>query len=281
MAAAAPQVRYRRVGAELQLLRKQSGMSAQEVATAVPGMNLMKLSRYENAAVQLKPEVVKSLLDFYKCAPGLAEVLLEGLRDTGRPGWVAGYGDLNPLHQDLIRLEETAVSCRSYEVSYIPGLLQTRRYARSIIASGSHRGASVEARVEVRINRQSVLTREDDPLKLWTVIHESALTMKAPDNIMDDQLDRLIQWSELGNITIQVMPALAPPHAGQNGPFTLLEFPHRDLDLVLLSDMISSRWVEKPTEVEAYRVAFDQIMATALGLEDSLSLIREKRDQLK
>ncbi|MEU8919477.1 helix-turn-helix transcriptional regulator [Kitasatospora sp. NPDC048545] len=281
MAATVPRVRYRRAAAELQKLRKESGKSAQEVAVAVPGMNLMKLSRYENAAVALKPEVVKALLDFYECAPDLAEVVLEGLRDTGRPGWVAGYGDLNPLHQDLIRLEETAVSCRSYEVSYIPGLLQTRRYAHSIIASGSHKGSSVDARVEVRINRQGVLTREENPLKLWTVIHESALTMKAPDNIMEDQLDRLIQWSQRDNITIQVMPLKAPPHPGQNGPFTMLEFPLRALDLVLLSDMISSRWVEDPQEVETYRSAFDEIMANALGLEDSLTLIREKRELLK
>jgi hypothetical protein len=66
-----------------------------------------------------------------------------------------------------------------------------------------------------------------------------------------------------------------------NGAFALLEFQQRDLDLVLLSDMLGSRWVEKAAEVEIYRAAFDEIMATALGLDDSLSLIREKREQLK
>ncbi|GAA2084638.1 helix-turn-helix transcriptional regulator [Kitasatospora saccharophila] len=279
--AAAPQVRYRRAAVELQRLRKERGESASDVVAAIAGMNLVKLSRYENAQVQLKPDVVKALLDHYECDPALAEVLLEGLRDNGRPGWVAGYGDLNPLHQDLIRLEETAVGNRSYEQSYIPGLLQTRRYAHAIIASGVHQTPSVEERVEVRINRQAVLTRATNPLKLWAVIHESALSMKVSDGVMEDQLDRLIQWSALPNITIQIMPAMAPPHPGMSGPFTLLEFPHRDLDLVLLSDMISSRWVEKAAEVETFRTAFDEIMATALGLDDSLKLIREKREQLK
>jgi hypothetical protein len=66
-----------------------------------------------------------------------------------------------------------------------------------------------------------------------------------------------------------------------SGPFTILEFPHRDLDLVLLSDMINSSWVEKADHVEIFRTSFDEIMATALDLDESLNLIRVKRDQLK
>ncbi|MFJ4093975.1 Scr1 family TA system antitoxin-like transcriptional regulator [Kitasatospora sp. NPDC089913] len=86
---------------------------------------------------------------------------------------------------------------------------------------------------------------------------------------------------DLPLFSIQIMPALAPPHPGMSGPFTLLEFRQRDLDLVLLSDMLASNWVEKPEHVDLYRAAFDEIMATALSLGESLNIIREKRDQLK
>ncbi|MFD0398588.1 helix-turn-helix domain-containing protein [Kitasatospora sp. NPDC127121] len=281
MAVAVPAVRYRRIAAELRRLRELKNLSAEEVAAQVDGVNLVKLSRYENARVQLKPDVVQKLLDFYECDPELKEVLVEILRDRHRPGWVAGLEQLNPLYHDLIRLEETAIGNKSYESAYIPGLLQTRRYAHAIISSGVFKTPSVEARVDVRINRQSVLTRAENPLKLWAVIHESALTMKAAEGVMADQLDKLIQWSGLPNISIQVMPAFAPPHPGMNGPFTLLEFRQRDLDLALLSDMLASNWVEKPEHVDVYRTAFGEIMATALGLDESLNVIREKRDQLK
>ncbi|GAA1405562.1 helix-turn-helix transcriptional regulator [Kitasatospora putterlickiae] len=281
MAIAVPAVRYRRIAAELRRLRELRNLSAEEVATQVEGVNLVKLSRYENARVQLKPDVVRKLLDFYECEAELKEVLVEILRDKHRPGWAAGFDQLNSLYHDLIRLEETAIGNKSYESSYIPGLLQTRRYAHAIISSGIFTTPSVEARVDVRINRQSVLTRTEAPLKLWAVIHESALTMRAPDGVMVDQLDKLIQWSDLPNVSIQIMPAYAPPHPGMSGPFTLLEFRQRDLDLVLLSDMLASNWVESPGHVDLYRTAFDEIMATALSLGESLNVIREKRDQLK
>ncbi|MFE2727610.1 helix-turn-helix domain-containing protein [Kitasatospora sp. NPDC059327] len=281
MAVAVPAVRYRRIAAELRRLRELKGLSAEEVAAQVDGVNLVKLSRYENARVQLKPEVVRALLDFYECDAELKEVLVEILKDKRRPGWMAGYEQLNPLYTDLIRLEETAAGMKSYEAAYIPGLLQTRQYAHAIIASGVIKKPSVEERVDVRINRQSVLTRAESPLKLWAVIHESALSMGASEGVMIDQLDKLLQFSRLPNVNIQVMSAMAPPHPGMTGPFSLLEFRQRDLDLVLQSGLLGGNWVEDPDHVDIYRAAFDEIMATALDLDQSLSLITEKREKLK
>ncbi|MEV7781880.1 helix-turn-helix transcriptional regulator [Kitasatospora sp. NPDC088351] len=281
MAVAVPAVRYRRIAAELRRLRELKNLSAEEVAAQVDGVNLVKLSRYENARVQLKPDVVRSLLDFYQCDDELKEVLVEILRDKRRPGWVAGFEQLNPLYTDLIRLEETAAGIKSYESAYIPGLLQTRNYAHAIISSGVIKKPSVEERVDVRINRQSVLTRADNPLKLWAVIHESALTMGTAQGVMLDQLDKLLHFSRLPNVSIQIMSAMAPPHPGMTGPFSLLEFRQRDLDLVLLSGMFGGNWVEDPDHVDIYRGAFDEIMATALDLDQSLNLITEKRDKLK
>ncbi|WP_371481177.1 helix-turn-helix domain-containing protein [Kitasatospora sp. NBC_00315] len=279
--AAVPAVRYRRIAGELRKLRELKGLSAEEVVAGVGGINLVKLSRYENARVQLKPEVVRALLDFYGCDEELKEVLVEILKEKRRPGWVAGYDQLNPLYTDLIRLEETAISNKSYEVSFIPGLFQTRGYAHAIISMGVIKTSSVEERVEVRLARQSVLTRAENPLKVWAVIHESALSMGAGEGVMADQLDKLIHLSRYPNVKIQIMPMVAPPNPGMSGPFALLEFRQRDLDLVLLSGMLGGNWVEDPDHVDVYRAAFDEIIATALDLDQSLGLIKEKREQLK
>ncbi|WP_181970541.1 Scr1 family TA system antitoxin-like transcriptional regulator [Kitasatospora xanthocidica] len=45
--------------------------------------------------------------------------------------------------------------------------------------------------------------------------------------------------------------------------------------------MLSSDWVEDPGQVDIYRAAFDEIMATALSLDESRNLIAQKRETLK
>ncbi|MEV7937724.1 Scr1 family TA system antitoxin-like transcriptional regulator [Kitasatospora sp. NPDC088264] len=99
--------------------------------------------------------------------------------------------------------------------------------------------------------------------------------------VMAGQLDKPLRFSLVPNIRIQIMPAMAPPHPGMTGPFALLEFRQRDLDLVLLNGMLSSDWVEDPDQVDVYRAAFDEIMATALSLDESRNLITQKRDTFK
>ncbi|MDH6134036.1 transcriptional regulator with XRE-family HTH domain [Kitasatospora sp. MAA4] len=279
-----PTVRHRRVALELRRMREEAGLSAEDVASRIPAMNLPKLSRYENARVaNPKPDVVEGLLDLYGCEPELKTVLLEITREKNRRGWWQGYRDaLNPLYTDLIGLEATALSIKAYEASYIPGLFQTRAYAETIIAKSPTNSASrVPAMVDVRIARQAVLTRAEDPLKMWAVIHESALSPNVGERVMAEQLDKLAGLSRHPNIQIQIMEASAPPHPGMSGAFTLLEFPQRNLDIVLTSGMITSDWVEEVEHVDIYRAGFNEIMAAALNLDDSLGLIVEKRDTIK
>ncbi|MDH6112402.1 transcriptional regulator with XRE-family HTH domain [Kitasatospora sp. MAP12-15] len=278
-----PTVRHRRIAAELRRLREEKDLSAEEVISRLPGMNLPKLSRYENARVaNPKAEVVEALLDLYGCDGDLKTTLLEIAREKGRRGWWQGYRDaLNPLYTDLITLEASAVGIKSYEASFIPGLFQTRAYAQAIFSKLSPNLAGIPAMVDVRIARQAVLTRTENPLAMWSVIHESALSTNVGHGVMVDQLDRLISLSSSPNINVQIMDSSAPPHPGMNGAFTLLEFPTRALDVVLTPSHVASEWVEDPGRVEVYRVGFNEIIATALNLDDSLGLIIEKRDKIK
>ncbi|MFF0409679.1 helix-turn-helix domain-containing protein [Kitasatospora sp. NPDC004745] len=276
-----PTVRQRRIAGDLRRLREKSGMSAEQVVSKLPDLlNLPKLSRYENARSAVRPEIVEKLLDLYECDEGLREVLLEIARQKDQRGWWRGYSDtINPLYTDLISMESQAVEIKSFELAFIPGLLQTPDYAAAIITKLSAVTTGVDAMVDVRIARQRVLTRLENPVKLCAVIHESALAISAGDGVMREQLNRLAKLSRLPNIQIQVMPANARPNPGFNGAFTLLEFPQRALDIVLTSGMIRSSWVEDPTEVDTYRGGFHEIMAAALNVDDSLDFT-QKRDEL-
>ncbi|KJS61890.1 helix-turn-helix transcriptional regulator [Streptomyces rubellomurinus] len=277
-------VRRRRLGGVLRKLREERKLTAEVVADAT-GMSQAKLTRIETAHTAAKVEDVNKLLDYYGCddeeyRAGLISITKEG----SKRGWWLSYRDvINSTATDLILLEADATTYRTYESAFIPGLFQTPDYARIVIDRlRISSGGSVEDLVQVRMARQSILTRPN-PLQVWAVIHEAALCTNANrPEIMVPQLDRLLTLSRLPNINIQVMPTGAAIHAGMSGAFTLMGFPQRqDLDVVLVEGLLSGMWVEDPADVEIYRAKFQEITAEAMSVDSSLAFITAQRDKIK
>jgi transcriptional regulator with XRE-family HTH domain len=59
-----------------------------------------------------------------------------------------------------VDIERDATALRSYELAYLPGLLQTEEYARALLQSG--RG-DVDSKVAARMERQEILKRDGPP----------------------------------------------------------------------------------------------------------------------
>src|SRR5689334_4515745 len=68
-----------------------------------------------------------------------------------------------------------------YQMQFVPGLLQTRDYARSVIRIGNRHTPEdeIDRKVRVRMERQRLLTDRQPP-KVWMVLDEAALR-RAPD----------------------------------------------------------------------------------------------------
>ncbi|MED7947619.1 helix-turn-helix transcriptional regulator [Streptomyces sp. BE20] len=283
--ATGPTVRRRQLGAELRRRREEAGLSHDEVSETLTGMSQPKLSRIENGRGATKVDDVKKLLALYKCEDNdLISALVDLARNGAHRGmWWQSYGvHIGQVLGDLISLEASAASVRTYESAFIPGLLQTPAYAREIIKKLNMRpDVNVEALVDVRVARQGALTRAE-PLTLWAVIHEAAIRSGVGGpKVMAEQLGRLTDRAVQPNINIQVMPIGAPAHHGMGGAFTILGFPQRqDLDVALVESTLSNLWVEGASEVEQYAAKFDAIRADALGLDDSLAIITEQRDKV-
>ncbi|WP_316520038.1 helix-turn-helix domain-containing protein [Kitasatospora brasiliensis] len=277
-------VRRRRLGGVLRKLREERKLTAEVVAEAT-GMSQAKLTRIETAHTAAKIEDVNRLLDFYGCDDeDYRAGLIAITKDGSKRGWWLSYRDvINSTATDLILLESDAATYRTYEPAFIPGLFQTPEYARIVIGRLRVRsGGSVEDLVQVRMARQSILTRPN-PVQVRAVIHEAALRANAdrPD-VMAPQLDRLLTLSSLPTIDIQVMPVGAAVHPGMTGAFALMGFPQRtDLDVVLVEGLLSSLWVEDPADVELYRTKFREITAEALPVDSSLAFITAQRDRIK
>lgn len=283
---AEPTVRTRRLGKELLRLREASGLKLDDV-TARTGMPGSKVSRIEKARLGVRSDDLDSLLDLYSVDDGeRRDVLHAFARDGRKRGWWQTYRDIiSPAYADLISLETDAVNMRSYQSTLIPGLLQTAAYARATIAAINMTStpAEVDALVEVRMARQSVLSRPQ-PLELWAVIHEAALRPRIRGNtaLMKEQLQWLLDKQELPHVSVQVLPLDAPPHVGLSGSFAVLGFPETsDLDVVLVESLTSSLYVEDPAEVSRCGSAFEHLRAAALPLDESADLIARTKDSIQ
>ncbi|MEV8310769.1 helix-turn-helix transcriptional regulator [Streptomyces flavidovirens] len=278
----APTVRRRRLGSELRRLREEAKLTLEDVESR-SGLSASKVSRIESATRGARPTDVERLMDVYQLADDdVRSFLLTLARDGGKRGWWQTY-DLAPVYADLISLESDASSVNTFEPMLIPGLLQTGAYARAVIAALSMTAASqdVMALVEVRMARQSVLSRPK-PLKLRAIIHEAALMASAPGpDVMRNQLQRLLDVADYPHVTIQVLPADAELHPGAAGGFTILGFGQPGLDVVLLEQLDSSLYIEEAADVARYAEAYERLTASALPFDKSLSLIASKKDAIQ
>ncbi|MEV6117302.1 helix-turn-helix transcriptional regulator [Streptomyces sp. NPDC052109] len=275
-----PAVRRRKLGAELRMLRTGAGLTSGEAARLV-GWHQSKVSRIETGASGVKPADVRLLLDAYGVRDGqLCELLLmlASSEDAGdRHRWWHAYrGVLPPAYRDFISLESQASAMRTLETTVVPGLLQTREYARAVTRAAVKDldDESLDALVEVRLARQDVL-RAARPLELSAVLDEAVLRREVGGpGVMARQLERLTEAARLPQVRLQVLPFGAGAHIGLTGPFVIFSFPSTsDLDVVVLDQLTSSLYLERKEDLMAYSEAFDTLRFHALSPEDSLDYI--------
>ncbi|MBO8186164.1 helix-turn-helix domain-containing protein [Streptomyces spirodelae] len=255
------------LGTQLRRLREERGISREAAGDAIRGSHA-KISRLELGRVGCKERDIADLLTLYEVWDEQErEEYLELARQAGSPGWWQKYNDvMSPWFDRLLGLEEAASMIRTYEVQFVPGLLQTRDYAREVIRLGHPRddGRRSERRIELRMERQAILDKPHAP-RLWAVMDEAALRRPLGSReVMRAQLEHLIEAAQRPNITLQIAPFSMGGLAAAGGPVTILRFLEPDLpDIVYLEQLTSSLYLEKRDEVEGYLVVMDRLCAMA------------------
>ncbi|MFG3302951.1 helix-turn-helix domain-containing protein [Micromonospora chersina] len=272
------------LGAQLRRLREGAGVSRESAGWEIRSSE-SKISRMELGRVGFKERDVADLLTLYGVtAPDDRAALLKLARDANSPGWWHRYGDvLAGWFQSYLGLEAAAALIRTYEVQFVPGLLQTPAYARAVILLG-HRGAppaEVERRVSLRMERQELLRRSDPP-QLWAVLDEAALRrpVGGPE-VMREQLDALIEASAAPHVRLQIVPFDAGGHAAAGGAFSILRFGDRDLsDIVYIEQLTSAVYLDRRDDLDHYAGAMDRLCGEAAPPERTPELLARIRDEL-
>jgi transcriptional regulator with XRE-family HTH domain len=279
-----PKVQRLLVGAKLRRLRTDIGLSREEAAEAIRA-SAWKIHRLENGQVGFKQRDLIDLLALYQVTdPDEVDELLTLAREANVPGWWQHYGDvLPPWFRTYVDLESAATMIRTYEGMFVPGLLQTDDYMRAVI-QGAHLEEPPEEvgrKVRLRMARQILLTREHPP-RLWAVVDEAALRRPVGGPaVMKGQLQRLLEATELPNVTLQILPFDAGAHAAMVGSFSVLRFPDQELpDVVYLEHISGASYLNKPDEVDQYLHVMESICVRAAAPDQTVELLEKLLDDI-
>lgn len=260
-----PTHRMRRLGEVLRELRRRAGMSQQEAADRL-NYNHRKISRIEKGQ---RPDYhgMRAMLDEYGVPVSEWDEYLDLYAWSLEKGWWTKYeiGD-----HGYISLEHDAFRMRTFELAYVPGLLQVDSYIRQITGAARVQRSrkSIDNQVAVRLRRQERLVG-DDPLVLHAVVAEPALA-KANRT----QLIHIIERCRLPNVTVQVLPNDIGSNDGDNGAFTVLDLSGKEKRSVLyVEHAAGSLHIENPAEVRVATLTFAHLSKLALPPDESAEWI--------
>ncbi|MFE2429231.1 helix-turn-helix domain-containing protein [Streptomyces sp. NPDC059373] len=273
------------LGTQLRRLRESCGISREAAGEAIRASHA-KISRLELGRVGYKDRDVADLLTLYGVLDETERAdFLALARQASTPGWWQRFGDVLPAwFETLLGLEEAASVIRTYEVQFVPGLLQTEDYARAVTRLGHPRasGVEIERRVALRMARQKLLGAPEAP-RVWAVMDEAALRRPlGGTDVMRAQLEHLIEVAALPNVTLQIAPFSVGGLAAAGGPITILRFQEPDLpDIVYLEQLTSALYLDKMDDVDNYLAVMDRLCAEAEPPGRTPRFLREILEQLK
>ena len=239
--------------------------------------SLSKMIRIEQAKNSISPNDLKALMQLYEITDAEKKAELIGLaREARKQGWWRGFSEDAPKELlELIDYESAASSVRQFETMFVPGILQTKEYARAVLQNFYEEKPAAEL-AELRTRREDLLTRPGAPQFLFILDEPVIQRLAGGPSVMRPQLHRLVDVAELPNVTIQVVPFSAGLHPGTKGPFEIIQFADAaDEYVVFLETPRGDNITDAPEDIASYLAAFERIGEISLNPDESVSRINE------
>lgn len=256
------------IGRKLRAAREGAGFTLSQAAPRLD-VSQSTLSRIENGQ-PINVHLLRTMMDLYDI---VEEGLIDLVRQSRRPGWYKEYGISD---HDFIALETGARAVSNFQLSYVPGLLQTADYARALyMASPPRRTAEqIANQLAVRLIRQERLA-DDEPLRLGAVVSEGALWRPVGGpKVMAAQLRHLALAAELPSVDLRVLPHSVITDTAMKGSFAILEFSKGGrTPIVYLDHALGADRRDRAEVVHAAKIQFDNLRSLALDPERSMELI--------
>jgi transcriptional regulator with XRE-family HTH domain len=271
------------LGTQLRRLRERAEMSRSEAGYAIRGSE-SKISRLELGRVGFKERDVTDLLILYGVIDEEERAqFLAMVAQSNRPGWWHRYTDLMPKwFEDFVGLEEAAARIQAFEMQFVPGLMQTEEYARSVASHGRPEAVNddVERRVALRMRRQRILAGPNAP-RLWAIVDESVLhrPLGGP-HVLKEQIELLLELTAQPHISLQILPYHLSGRAAE-GAFSLLRFAEPELPVIAyIEHLAGALYLEKLDEIEIFGRAMDRLAVDAETPDRSRQMLSKLRAEI-
>lgn len=174
-----------------------------------------------------------------------------------------------------LALEQQATAIREFALSFVPGILQTERYARAVLSTSYPplSEAECDRLVVTRLQRADVLRDPVTPV-VWALLDEAVLRrVVGTGEIMAEQVTHMIRLVESGRVRVHVLPFDVGAYQLLQGMLSLMWFD--DQPPLAYSEGNSVGTVhDSPTLVTRLQGAYDLALSDALPLQESLNQLR-------
>ncbi|MEV3870051.1 DUF5753 domain-containing protein [Streptomyces sp. NPDC049906] len=259
------------------------GMTRREAVRGLPDLSEATLARIEKGELNFRRNVgnLRTLLKRYGVTDeGLVDELVELNRETPNEDWLTGYRSFMPPGMPhFVGLEAEAVAITAYHPTVVYSVLQTPAYAKALYETGrpveDTTAEFVRRNVELRMERKRRVLEREEPIRLRVILGEAALRVPVGDDeVMREQYEEIVQLAGLDQVSVQVLP------------FRRGYRSHHDFAILRLGGGLPTRvqtdnaWgamssSDKPREIERFTRRFDTMVGLALGVEDTITFVKE------
>ncbi|WP_328502064.1 helix-turn-helix transcriptional regulator [Streptomyces sp. NBC_00457] len=251
------------LGKQLGAARRVAGYTQSALGDRVK-LDEETIASIEQGRRSLKPDLA-ALLDDILQTKGMLSVGVANLPEIDQfPMWAELY----------MQHEREAIALSWYDNAVVPGLLQTRAYAHALLSGRvpAYEADELETKVTARIERREILHRKVPPTLSFVVWEPALLMPTGGSEVHLEQLRFLRECSELPCLSLQILPLNRTSHAGDAGPFILVETPDHQ-HLAYTESQRGSQWVSNPDEVSILARKYAMLRTQALTIEESRSLL--------
>ncbi|MFG2249555.1 helix-turn-helix domain-containing protein [Spirillospora sp. NPDC048823] len=253
MAARRPTPQTIAFGQEVARLRDEAALSRLDLAERA-AVSRSYIAQVENGTTRCRRDFAVRLDEALGSGTTLTDVWDDILKSSAHPKFFTDYSVA----------ESSAELLRAYHETFVYGLFQIERYARTLLVTDSA--------YEGRIGRQKILKAETAPT-ICVVIGEAVLRREVcgPD-VMREQLDYLLEVSRWENVTLQIAPTAY--YRGISGSFDLAS---QATGEELLYQETSTGGVTSSDQSDILHIvkAFSMLQAKALSANASREFIRK------